>query len=80
MTSQDTSIPPFGTYSPEHAVNARPAEGNGLLPCPFCGCADIDPTGWASTDREGPACNECSASADTVERWNTRPRAALGGE
>lgn len=44
-----------------------------LLPCPFCASTNIDPTGWASTEREGPACDDCSATADTVERWNTRP-------
>lgn len=44
-----------------------------LLPCPFCGSDDIDPAGWASTDRHGPACMVCSGSADTIELWNSRP-------
>lgn len=44
-----------------------------LLPCPFCGSADVDPAGWASTERSGPACNNCSGSADSVELWNSRP-------
>lgn len=48
----------------------------GLKPCPFCGSMNIDPEGWASTDRAGPACDDCSGSADTVELWNTRPAEA----
>jgi hypothetical protein len=43
-----------------------------LLPCPFCGSSNVDPEGWASTERKGPACDDCAGSADTVERWNTR--------
>jgi hypothetical protein len=49
---------------------------HGLLPCPFCGSNNIDPEGWASADRSGPACDDCSCSADTIERWNTRPSEA----
>lgn len=44
-----------------------------LLPCPFCGSKNIDAKGWASTDRSGPACDDCGGSADTVELWNSRP-------
>jgi len=50
-----------------------------LKMCPFCKSADIDPEGWMSSDqeggniRQGPACNNCGASADTVDLWNTRP-------
>lgn len=44
-----------------------------LLPCPFCGSTDVDPKGWASTDRSGPACDDCAGTADTVELWNKRP-------
>lgn len=51
-----------------------------LLPCPFCGSTEIDPTGWASTETAGPACEDCGASAGdikgTVEHnvaaWNRR--------
>lgn len=43
-----------------------------LLPCPFCGPNDIDPEGWVSTDSAGPACNDCSASAQSVEAWSRR--------
>lgn len=42
-----------------------------LKPCPFCG-GKADPEGWSSIDRKGPACDDCYASADTIERWNTR--------
>lgn len=44
-----------------------------LKPCPFCGSKNVDPAGWASTDRSGPACDDCNGSADTVELWNARP-------
>jgi len=44
-----------------------------LIPCPFCRSTNIDPEGWASTDRAGPACDDCAGTADTVELWNTRP-------
>ena len=49
--------------------------------CPFCGSANVDPQGWASRDpdaqvsssnREGPACDDCGATADTLEMWNRR--------
>lgn len=49
-----------------------------LKPCPFCGSTNVDPEGWAATDadgnnlREGPCCDDCNASADSVEAWNTR--------
>lgn len=52
-----------------------------LLPCPFCGSANIDAAGWASQTSSGPACDDCGASAgstlaDTPEAniaaWNTR--------
>lgn len=46
---------------------------NALRPCPFCNSPDVDPEGWASTDRKGPCCNACNATADTVEMWNARP-------
>jgi hypothetical protein len=26
-----------------------------------------------STEREGPGCNECGATAETIEFWNSRP-------
>jgi Lar family restriction alleviation protein len=51
-----------------------------LKPCPFCGCHDIDPEGWASTDSSGPACDNCGAGAggvsstlqENIEHWNRR--------
>jgi hypothetical protein len=45
-----------------------------LLPCPFCGSSNVDSEGWASTERAGPACDDCAGTADTVELWNSRPR------
>jgi hypothetical protein len=52
---------------------AQAGEDEVLLPCPFCGGRNIDPAGWASIDRKGPACDDCSGSADTVALWNSRP-------
>jgi hypothetical protein len=46
-----------------------------LLPCPFCGSTNIDAEGWASSERAGPACDDCSGTADTVTLWNRRPAA-----
>ncbi|MDQ2878540.1 MAG: hypothetical protein M3R41_05650 [Pseudomonadota bacterium] len=50
----------------------------GLLPCPFCGSMSIDAEGWASLESCGPACDDCGASAGSIEgadniaAWNTR--------
>lgn len=48
-----------------------------LLPCPFCGSANIDRHGWSQNagmnENTGPLCNDCGATAETVERWNIRP-------
>lgn len=51
-----------------------------LLPCPFCGSAKIDPTGWTTSETAGPACDDCGASAGSTSKtvdengtaWNTR--------
>jgi hypothetical protein len=43
-----------------------------LLPCPFCGGRSIDPAFWATADCCGPGCDGCGATAETVEKWNTR--------
>lgn len=43
-----------------------------LKPCPFCKSDDIDAGFWASTDKVGPGCMNCGATAETVELWNTR--------
>ncbi len=52
--------------------------GPSLLPCPFCGSPNIDPCGWAGNDGSyGPACDDCSGSAQTVELWNSRPIAPV---
>jgi len=42
--------------------------------CPFCGSDNVDPIGWKNGEGEtGPSCNDCGATADSVEEWNTRP-------
>lgn len=45
---------------------------NELMPCPFCGCENIDPQGWMSLEKEGPECDECGATAESAEAWNRR--------
>lgn len=56
-----------------------------LLPCPFCG-GTADPEGWLSAEedpvtgnalRRGPECNDCGATARSVEMWNKRPFASF---
>ena len=52
-----------------------PAAKEGLLPCPFCKSVDIDPKGWLAGDGSfGPQCMTCGATAESKEKWNTRPR------
>lgn len=59
-----------------------------LLPCPFCGSSNIDARGWMSLDAEGPACDDCGASAgsisldhaDNIAAWNTRQAHSLPGD
>ncbi|QOV06300.1 hypothetical protein CPT_Maja_080 [Burkholderia phage Maja] len=42
-------------------------------PCPFCGSESIDPKGWlANNGKSGPACDDCGATAESVEAWNRR--------
>lgn len=47
-----------------------------LLPCPFCGSANIDPAEWSGNDgkhgKHGPGCGDCGALANTAELWNRR--------
>lgn len=53
-----------------------------LLTCPFCASKNIDPEGWMSCEpdgsdkKTGPACDDCGASASSIEQWNTRLAAA----
>lgn len=60
-----------------NAANSSPitaeCAANSLMPCPFCGWAEIDPTEWSTKDGiTGPACPKCNAMADSVEAWNRR--------
>ena len=46
-----------------------------MLRCPFCGSTDIDITFWKdNTGKQGPGCNDCGATADSVNDWNGRTR------
>ncbi len=49
-------------------------------PCPFCGSENVDPKGWLANDgRSGPACDECGATAESVDGWNRRATAPSPG-
>ena len=50
--------------------------GSEPLPCPFCGGA-CDPEGWYGGDigngpQRGPECEDCGATAQSLEVWNRR--------
>lgn len=48
-----------------------------LRPCPFCGSNRTDKKFWSAGGAEhGPGCMDCGATAETVEKWNTRGPAA----
>jgi hypothetical protein len=54
-----------------------------LLPCPFCGSTNTDAEGWTVHDinggvSQGPTCDDCDASAASVEAWNRRTPAPEG--
>jgi hypothetical protein len=61
-------------------MTATPREPT-LKPCPFCGSSNIDPAGWMDGDgNAGPACDDCGASAESVDAWNRRVAPATAGE
>jgi hypothetical protein len=48
-----------------------------LKVCPFCGSYQIDPEGGLGADKDGtmrtfPVCDNCHATAPSVEAWNRR--------
>lgn len=43
--------------------------------CPFCGSTNLDPEHWmsdADVNNTGPGCDDCGATAQSVELWNMR--------
>jgi hypothetical protein len=59
--------------APKHSALPSDDLKERLLPCPFCGSADIDPAFWMCDDHAcGPGCSDCGATADTSEAWNWR--------
>ncbi len=61
----------FGVSSREE-LKARPSleVPATQLVCPFCLGKNVDPEGWRAGDgRQGPACDDCGASAESVEIW-----------
>lgn len=48
------------------------ALNNDILPCPFCG-GEVDPHGWLDGyGNEGPECEQCGATARSLDDWNRR--------
>lgn len=46
-----------------------------LSRCPFCGSTNLDAAAWmsdADVNNTGPGCDDCGATARSVELWNTR--------
>jgi len=44
-----------------------------VMPCPFCGSADIDVEGWKNGKGDtGPQCLSCGATCESVVLWNMR--------
>lgn len=66
------------------------SEDMALKACPFCG-GKCDPEGWLGTmpdphliggvgaERRGPECEDCGATAESVEAWNRRSLAEPKG-
>ncbi len=61
----------------DEATERSVSELNGLLPCPFCG-GDCDPEGWLKRNgkgdvyERGPECEQCGATAESIDSWNSR--------
>ncbi|EKK4062106.1 hypothetical protein ACM912_001627 [Cronobacter sakazakii] len=64
------------------ALKSVVADENGNLPCPFCG-GRCDPNGWMGSYDDGvpmcgPECEDCGATANSIEEWNRRSTALAG--
>ncbi|EMC4150444.1 hypothetical protein [Cronobacter sakazakii] len=64
------------------AGKAVVTDENGNLPCPFCG-GRCDPNGWMGSYDDGvpmcgPECEDCGATANSIEEWNRRSTALAG--
>ncbi|EPD3811085.1 DUF551 domain-containing protein [Cronobacter dublinensis] len=64
------------------AGKAVVTDENGNLPCPFCG-GRCDPNGWMGSYDDGvpmcgPECEDCGATASSIEEWNRRSTALAG--
>lgn len=59
-----------------HTQPSAESSAPDLLPCPFCGGANIDRAEWSGNDgASGPGCGDCGALADSAEAWNRRATA-----
>lgn len=69
-------IPQDGNDKRAEAGSADQYRAGESKPCPFCG-GKCDPEGWSGTGpggegRRGPECEECGATAESLEAWNRR--------
>lgn len=64
------------------AGKAVVTDEKGNLPCPFCG-GRCEPNGWMGSYDDGvpmcgPECEDCGATANSIEEWNRRSTALAG--
>ncbi|ELY4202030.1 hypothetical protein SMY80_004266 [Cronobacter sakazakii] len=74
----DTTAQQFESLAGKAVV----ADENGNLSCPFCG-GRCDPNGWMGSYDDGvpmcgPECEDCGATANSIEEWNRRSTALAG--
>lgn len=74
----DTTAQQFESLAGKSVV----ADENGNLSCPFCG-GRCDPNGWMGSYDDGvpmcgPECEDCGATANSIEEWNRRSTALAG--
>lgn len=77
-TETDTTSQQFESLAGMAVVT----DEKGNLPCPFCG-GRCDPNGWMGSYDDGvpmcgPECEDCGATASSIEEWNRRSTALAG--
>ncbi|WP_202631802.1 hypothetical protein [Cronobacter sakazakii] len=78
VSEADTTSQQFESLAGKAVVT----DEKGNLPCPFCG-GRCDPNGWMGSYDDGvpmcgPECEDCGATASSIEEWNRRSTALAG--